>query len=84
MAPRKRNPVRPAALVLTGRRKRAMVQPRPAKRGLMPDADNDARIVKSADAARAGVTGQHVRNVLVTSLIAAILLLIVIAAISFS
>lgn len=50
----------------------------------MPDADNDAPIVKSTDNARAGVTGQHVRNIMVTSLIGAILLLIVIAAISFS
>jgi hypothetical protein len=50
----------------------------------MPDADNDAPIVVSADEARAGETGQHVRQVLVTSLIGTILLLIVIAAFRFS
>lgn len=50
----------------------------------MLDTNNDVPIVKSTDDARAGVTGQHMRQVLVTSLIAAILLLIVIAAIQFS
>jgi hypothetical protein len=61
-----------------------LLSPCQAKRGPMPDADNDARIVKSTDQARAGETGQHVRQVLLTSLIAAILLLIVIAAVQFS
>jgi hypothetical protein len=50
----------------------------------MPVGNNEAPIVKSADDARAGVTGHHVRGVLVASLIGAILLLIAIAAVSFS
>jgi hypothetical protein len=49
----------------------------------MSNADNDVPIVVSTDEARAGETGHHVRQVLVASLIGAILLLIVIAAISF-
>ncbi|MGH6665314.1 MAG: hypothetical protein ACREB2_10505 [Pseudolabrys sp.] len=39
-------------------------------------------IVKTTDEARAGVTGHHVRGVLVASLVGAILLMIVIAAVS--
>jgi len=50
----------------------------------MLDTNNDAPIVKSTDDARAGITGHHVRQVLVTSLIAAILLLIVIAGYSLA
>jgi hypothetical protein len=50
----------------------------------MPDANNNAPIVKSGDDARAGVTGQNVRSVLVASLIGAILLLIAVAAVQFS
>ena len=48
----------------------------------MPDIDSD-RIVKTATDARAGVSGQNVRAVLVASLVAAILLMILIAAVSF-
>lgn len=44
---------------------------------------NDEKpIVETTDEARAGVTGQHARGVLVASLVGAILLMIVIAAVS--
>jgi len=48
----------------------------------MPSDVDKPVIVKDADAARAGAGGQNVRTVLVASLIAAILLMIVIAAVS--
>ncbi len=49
----------------------------------MADPNNNAPIVKPGDDARAGDTGNHMRGVLVACLIGAILLLIVIAAVSF-
>ena len=48
----------------------------------MLESDDD-RIVETTTEARAGVTGQNVRTVLMVSLIGAILLMIVIAAVTF-
>jgi hypothetical protein len=48
----------------------------------MLESDDD-RIEKSTTEARAGVTGHNVRTVLMASLIGAILLMIVIAAVTF-
>lgn len=48
----------------------------------MPDQRKD-RIVRTADEARAGVTGHNVRSVLMASLVGAIIVMIVIAAYSY-
>jgi len=48
----------------------------------MLESDDD-RIVETTTDARAGVSGQNVRTVLMASLVGAILLMIVIAAFSF-
>ena len=45
---------------------------------------DDDRIVETTTEARAGVSGQNVRTVLMASLVGAILLMIVIAAVSFN
>jgi hypothetical protein len=52
------------------------------QRGRMPSEVDKPVIVKDADAARAVASGNNVRMVLVASLIAAILLMIIIAAVS--
>jgi hypothetical protein len=52
------------------------------QRGRMPSDGEKPAMVKNADAARAGASGQSVRKVLVASLIGAILLMIAIAAVS--
>ena len=49
----------------------------------MLESDDD-RIVETTTEARAGVTGHNVRTVLMASLVGAILLMIVIAAVSFN
>jgi hypothetical protein len=49
---------------------------------VMLESDED-RIVETTTEARAGVTGQNVRTVLMASLVAAILLMILIAAVTF-
>ncbi len=45
--------------------------------------NDEDRIVETATEARAGVTGQNVRTVLMASLVGAILLMILIAAVTF-
>jgi hypothetical protein len=49
---------------------------------VMLESDED-RIVQTTTEARAGVTGQNVRTVLMASLVGAILLMILIAAVTF-
>jgi hypothetical protein len=49
---------------------------------VMLESDED-RIVETTAEARAGVTGQNVRTVLMASLVGAILLMILIAAVTF-
>jgi hypothetical protein len=48
----------------------------------MPRQSKKPAIIEDTQDARAGVTGHHVRGVLVASLVGAILLMIVIAAVS--
>jgi hypothetical protein len=54
-----------------------------ARRSSMLESDDD-RIVETTTEARAGVTGHNVRTVLMASLVGAILLMIVIAAVSLN